>query len=368
MHFIRPLLCTLLLTLAATTFSAKHTYAEMTARFLGNTTIVFDDGKDVIMTDGFLSRLGFENYALGIKVDTDPGRVRDAFIHAELNAAAAIFVAHAHFDHGMDARYVSNAFGADVYGSRSTRALVRAKPRAPDQHQAGNLDAQTKEDIERLQPVPESRIKVLHDERSYRVGDFTITAIYSPHGDPNRFPGELRPGIQMPLRMRDMLANENYSFHIRRGAATALVVPGGNYLTGKLWQKRYRADTVFLGIGGLHSADREAAKRGNPNFMETYWFETVEAVKAKTVVPIHWDNFFKKLEPGVDFSTPPRVIEDFPAVRKKLGRLVEAHNSQSARQICLVWLEKPFLKLDLAAGNHCAPGQHVAVRSEPEKK
>ncbi|WP_299045893.1 MBL fold metallo-hydrolase [uncultured Tateyamaria sp.] len=326
---------------------ARLAHADMTAQFLGNTTIVFDDGTDVILTDGFLSRPGLHNYALGIKIETDTGRVNRALDSARVTSAAAIFVAHAHFDHALDAGFVAHKLGARVFGSRSTRAVAKAFRRP-----AGD---------------PALEFTLLHDERTYRVGNYTVTAIYTPHGWPNRFPGELRPGFKTPQRMRDFLANENYSFLIRNGRSSVLVVPGGNYLPGKLWPDRYRADTVFLGIGGLNSAHRREAGRGNPNFIETYWSETVDAVQATTVVPIHWDNFFRELTQGEPFRTPPRIVEDVAAVRRTLGKIVADHNARKDRKICLLWLEEPFQTIDVNGTALCPADQDVAVLPAPNK-
>lgn len=288
---------------------------NVTVTFLGNTTLVLDDGRDRILTDGFLSRLPIGNLLSGKKVKTDAKTVNRALADAKVHDAAAIFVAHAHFDHAMDVAHVADMFNAQVFGSRSTRSVALA---------GGMRD---------------SAITVLHDERQYRVGQFKVTPIYTPHGDPNRFPGELRPGFKVPARMKDFLANENYSFHFQNGQKRALVVPGGNYLTGKL--EGYRADTVFLGIGGLNSANRRAVQRGDPTFIEDYWRETVTKVKAKTVVPIHWDNFFVPLEKGVAFRTPPAFIENFSAARRKLEALARRDG------VCIHWMRYPFTKITL---------------------
>ncbi|WP_299588647.1 MBL fold metallo-hydrolase [uncultured Tateyamaria sp.] len=294
---------------------------DVAFQFLGNTTLVFDDGHTRIMTDGFLSRLPLRKLLLGIKIETDEDAVTRALRQAKVDDTAAIFVAHAHFDHAMDVAHVANRFDARVFGSRSTRAVALAGD------------------------VPDHRITVLHDERRYQIGNFTVTAIYTPHGDPNRFPGELRPGFKTPARMKDFRANENYSFHIRNGQTTALVVPGGNYLSAKL--NGYDAQTVFLGIGGLNGAAQRAAGRGDPDFIADYWRETVQAVGAKTVVPIHWDNFFVPLTPGVRFRSPPAIIEGFAATRARLTTLAEADG------VCIHWMTEPFLTRTLNADFTC---------------
>ena len=50
------------------------------------------------------------------------------------------------------------------------------------------------------------------------------------------------------------------------------------------------ADVAYLGVGqlGIQSDD----------YIETYWRETVRATGARRVVLIHWDDFFRPLDPA----------------------------------------------------------------------
>ena len=49
-----------------------------------------------------------------------------------------------------------------------------------------------------------------------------------------------------------------------------------------------RADVAYLGVGQLRILDE--------GYIRRYWAETVEAVGARRVVLIHWDDFFSSLD------------------------------------------------------------------------
>ena len=62
-----------------------------------------------------------------------------------------------------------------------------------------------------------------------------------------------------------------------------------------------RADVVFLGVAGLGAQDQM--------YRDAYWREVVQAVEARRVIPIHWDDFTRPLDqPLVPL---PRLLDDF---------------------------------------------------------
>lgn len=317
-------LCAIAVVCAAIGAAAPVQADPIEVQFFGNTTLAVSDGKTVVMTDGFLSRPGLGKYVFGTRIASNPGRIEDALTAANLTAVAAIFVAHAHFDHALDIGYMWQRFEARIFGSAATTRIAIAQG-------VGRDDA-----------------IAVQDRRVERIGAFTVTALAIPHSQPNRYPGTVRPGFRHPAPMRAYRATENFAFLFQHGPRAALVMPSANVVAGKL--QIYRADTVFLGIGGLNSIDREAAKRGAPGFIERYWAETVTAVGARTVIPIHWDNFFRKIEPGKPFKPPPRIIEDFDAVRARLNALAEAEG------VCLHWMEMPFETVALTNATPCESG------------
>ena len=67
---------------------------------------------------------------------------------------------------------------------------------------------------------------------------------------------------------------------------TILIRPSFNYLEGQL--DDIRADLLFLGIGTMGKASEEK--------IQNFYRETIDKVQPRTVVPIHWDNFFSPLD------------------------------------------------------------------------
>ena len=92
-----------------------------------------------------------------------------------------------------------------------------------------------------------------------------------------------------------------------------LIRPSFNYIEGQL--DGLRADVLFLGVAGLAKADAQTEAR--------FFAETVEKVGAKLVIPIHWDNFFSRLDRPA--RGMPRLIERTDVVFFRLARYCEAH-------------------------------------------
>ena len=86
--------------------SGRHPYRKgsLTARFMGVTTLLLDDGQTAIMTDGFFFRgLGLCRLSsAGSGADT--ARIADAFCGriGRTPIAAVVMVAHSHYDHALD--------------------------------------------------------------------------------------------------------------------------------------------------------------------------------------------------------------------------------------------------------------------------
>jgi L-ascorbate metabolism protein UlaG (beta-lactamase superfamily) len=74
-----------------------------------------------------------------------------------------------------------------------------------------------------------------------------------------------------------------------------------------------QADVAYLGVGQLGLQSEE--------YIRTYWAETVRAVGARRVVPIHWDDFFRPL------SEPLRALpyagDDLDVSMRLLTELAE---------------------------------------------
>src|SRR5262245_48847443 len=98
---------------------------RLTATFLGVSSLLFDDGQTKIMIDGFLTRPSIWKVALSrIANDTNVSKIVLNKLRLSRSSVAAIFVAHSHYDHALDAAYVARQTDAILHGSRSTTNIA----------------------------------------------------------------------------------------------------------------------------------------------------------------------------------------------------------------------------------------------------
>lgn len=241
-------------------------------RFMGVSTLLFQDGDTAVMTDAFLSRPGKMRILLG-RVAPDE-RAVDALL-SKVRAAKvdAIFISHSHYDHALDVVEVAQRTGALVVGSGSTGNLARAQG-----------------------PVP-GGIRELGDQ-PVTVGRFVVTPFRSLHSEPLHYPGTIDAPIHAPARISAYKEGGTYSFLIVHPCRRMLVHPSANYLPGMY--QNVRADVVFLGIATLGRREK--------TFVDAYWREVVRTTGAQWVVPIHWDDFTRSLEDGL--KPMPRLMDD----------------------------------------------------------
>ena len=132
--------------------------------FLGVATLLLDDGKQALLTDGFFSRPSLRKVALG-KVAPDDARIDAALARAGIDRLDAVAPVHSHFDHALDSAVVAQRTGAVLVGGESTANVGRG----------GGL--------------PPERIRVATPGEAMTFGSFRLTLVESHHCPPDRFPG-----------------------------------------------------------------------------------------------------------------------------------------------------------------------------------
>lgn len=255
---------------------------SVTATWLGVTTLLFDDGETQILIDGFFSRPSIWDSLLGRAVVNDAATINYALHEYRMRRLVAIIPVHSHFDHAMDIGAIANRTSASVLGSESTANIARG---------AG---------------VPEDQIVVATDEQVYEFGEFRVHLLPSLHaplgwGGNAPLPGTIEEPLVMPQPIDAFRAGLSYSIVIEHTQGTTLVQGSAGFIEGEL--ESLSADVVMLSIGGLTMLDEEYA--------ENYWRETVTRTGARTVYPIHFD----------DFTQPFGTVVPAP---KFLGNLQEA--------------------------------------------
>lgn len=96
---------------------------RLRAVFRGVSTVLLDDGDTAALTDGFFSRPNIVS-TLARPIRPDARRISAALHRAGITQLAAVFVAHSHFDHALDAPRVAARTGAQLLGSEPTAQIA----------------------------------------------------------------------------------------------------------------------------------------------------------------------------------------------------------------------------------------------------
>ena len=262
--------------------------------FFGTTTLLFDDGKDQILFDAHFTRPYIQKFFKKEPVRTNTAVCDKVLKYHNMDRLRAIFVSHTHHDHVMDVPYIANRCRAMVYGSKSARNVA--------------LGGKVKDD----------NIVVFEEGDTYTIGDYKITVIKALHSKPTKINDNLGEEITEPLTQPTILQNYkeggSYDFYVEHGDQKILLHPSFNFIEGKL--DGIEADVIFLGVAGITKVDEKTEKK--------FFEETVEKVKARLVIPVHWDNFFASLDKPIEDM--PDVVEKSNVVFFKVGTYCSEHD------------------------------------------
>ena len=263
---------------------------EVTARFLGVSTILLSDGNTAIMTDGFFSRPSAGKLLFG-KIAPDPARIDDALARGEVTKLSAVLTVHSHYDHAMDAPRVARRRNAVLVGSQSTANIARGEG------------------------FPESCLRLIDRNReTFAIGGFDITVFRSLHslGVPGgeASSGSIEKPLHPPVTYTDYKEGGTFSFLIDHGGFRIIIHASSHFIEGMY--DGVQADVVFLGIATLGKKDKE--------FVAKYWDAVVTKTGARLVIPIHWDDFSLALDDR-PLRPAPFPLEDFPRAMDMLRSL-----------------------------------------------
>lgn len=257
--------------------------------FLGTSSMGWTDGKSTWLVDGFFSRQPIAEVILS-RLNVNESQVTavatNMFKLLKMPPVlAGIAVAHSHYDHSMDAPFLTRQYGGQVAGSESTAQIALG------------------------QQLPASQVQVIPENALLAFGEFQIEFRKSAHA-PTGFTGgfNTKP-VELPAHALQFKEGISYSFVVSHPAMGdkpfALIQPSAGFLPGQ--NRGLIVDTVFLGTGGLGKLSDE--------YIAQYWQEMVVNTQAKKVYLIHWDDFtLPLLSDGKlqSLKPMPGVLDNFP--------------------------------------------------------
>jgi L-ascorbate metabolism protein UlaG (beta-lactamase superfamily) len=179
-----------------------------------------------------------------------------------------VLVGHTHFDHAVDAPAVARRFGCSAYGSSSLTRLM-----------ALHGTADTAVEVEPYRP--------------YELGPFTVTFVPSAHsklvlGLTVPFDGELTCDHLDGLSPGAYRCGQVWAIHVEVAGATFYHQGSANLVDDAI---RHRGVDFFLsGVAG----------RG---FTPRFWERILTALAPNTIVPTHYDDFFRPLDAEMGLTT-----------------------------------------------------------------
>lgn len=248
-------------------YPVKTTNANLKVHYFGVSTLLFDDGENQILIDGFFSRPSLAQ-VMWNKLDSQPALLHKLIQQHQLQRTRAILITHSHYDHTLDLPFLAQQLKhSQIIGSESSLNIARGAA------------------------IPESRLSLVNPAQPIQIGKFKITAIPSQHTTATAVNNDLGEQIQQPLslpaRFYEFKEGGSFDYYIQHPEQNILVKASTGAISKQL--QHLQVDTLFLGIAQL--------SKQSVAFQQHYLDETVGTLRPRVVIPIHWDNFFQPLAP-----------------------------------------------------------------------
>jgi L-ascorbate metabolism protein UlaG (beta-lactamase superfamily) len=233
-----------------------------------------------LFVDPYVSRVPLSSVIRRRPAVPDPAMI-DRFIGSPPDVVG-VLVGHTHFDHAVDTPAVCKRFGCRAYGSGS---LVR---------------------LMALHGLAEQAVEV-EPYKTYELGPFTVSFTPSLHsklvlGLAVPFDGELTCDHLDGLSPSAYRCGPVWGIRIDAGGASFYHQGSANLIDDAV--KARDVDFFLAGVAG----------RG---FTPDYWKRILRRLEPRTVVPTHYDDFFRPLSAQMGFSTNvnlAQVPEEIAAV------------------------------------------------------
>lgn len=253
---------------------------KLVAQFYGTSTLLLSDEHNSVLIDGYITREGLLTSIIN-QMKTN----KDALKFINKRRISAVLVAHSHFDHARDSAAVANEKMATLIGSQRTLNIVDANDE-----------------------------KLVQTDKMLTIGNFKVSFITSNHVKKSFSKKALEKLLlYLSFSPKFIKGGDIYSFYINHPQAKTLIVPSASFPENWATSNNIKVDTVFLSIGLLGEQPSD--------YLVKYWKSTVVDTCAKTVIPIHWDDFRVPLSEPLEVT--PDIITNISKTMKVLNALAQ---------------------------------------------
>ena len=265
--------------------------------FFGVSTLLFDNGQEQILIDGFFSRPSLWQ-VLTSKLSSNSNLISDLIQQYELHRTQAVVVSHSHYDHALDLAEIAKQLPQSIImGSTSSLNIVQNQPQ-----------------------IKTSQLQTVKPWMPQKFNHFQITAIPSQHTPPTLVNNDLGEKIthsfHLPAKFSEFKEGGSFDYLIEHQGQRILVKASTGFIP-KQYQNM-QVDVLFLGIAQLSKQSKQ--------YQQQYLNETLATLKPKLVIPIHWDDFFQPLDSSLIFL--PRFADNVP---RSLEILIQAAQQQHTK-------------------------------------
>jgi L-ascorbate metabolism protein UlaG (beta-lactamase superfamily) len=230
--------------------------------WLGTAGFRFDYRGHTLLVDPYVTRIPIGRFLRRAVSPPDPEAIAR---YAE--KADAILIGHTHFDHALDAPAIARATGAKVYGSRSLAHLMS------------------------ISGIPEQAVEV-EPYRTYASGPFEFSFIPSLHSKLNLglsvpMSGELTCEHLDELTPQAYRCGQVWGLHIAVAGVSFYHQGSADLIDDAI--RHTRVDYFLCGIAGRR-------------FTRNYLPRILSRLQPHTIIPTHYDDFFRPLSAPLDFS------------------------------------------------------------------
>jgi L-ascorbate metabolism protein UlaG (beta-lactamase superfamily) len=235
-----------------------------------------------VFIDPYVSRVPL-GAVLRRRPATPDGRLIDRYLRSP-PSVVGVLVGHTHFDHAVDAPAVARKFGCPALGSSSLTQLMA------------------------LHGLADKAVEV-EPYKPYELGPFTVTFVPSAHsklvlGLAVPFDGELTCDHLDGLAPSAYRCGQCWAIHIEVAGVTFYHQGSANLVDDAI---RHRGVDFFLsGVAG----------RG---FTPRFWERILALLEPKTIVPTHYDDFFRPLDAEMGLSTNVNLAHVPDEIRRVSG-------------------------------------------------